>query len=369
MEQLEPTPQLQPTQSQAIPPPNPDENTAVLEAIQGDLERILNKLNESDQVLNQLEQRLKAHEQRQNDYQQKINELKQEIEKTDDVAKNVAADRLELENKLKQVETEKAQLTEKLAAIEKELQEAQEEMKNGSKTKLDLVNMTKQNEILQQKVTELEAERDTLKKSIEDDASSSKTLQEQLETKDKEIKDLEDRLKKLNLSKMDAETNKEKNKKVIEKIKDQVLKVEQRIIAQTARIGEMGQFTVSESSSAQVGAGKGMRKPTVSRIKGLDYLSLFPILNKVNRSKLEQVARMMNMNPKKYPLKRDLITAVKLGLHCKAGIVKSSTQLRIVGKNMQIVEIVNMKTKNDICKKLSSKLSKVSLRKIQKVLL
>ena len=130
----------------------------------------------------------------------------------------------------------------------------------------------------------------------------------------------------------------------------------------------MGTVNVTNTSTAQmVGSSKpNPKKP--SQVKALEYLSLFPLLDRANKTKLVAITKMMGMDPKKYPLKKDMLVAIKLALHCKAGIIKHTRELKIVGKNMQIVEIRKIKTKKEICQVLDKKMSRFSLRKIQKLL-
>lgn len=308
-----------------------DDNTLTLNKIQEGLDSILDKLNNSDNLLNELENKFLKHEQIGKELQDKLDKVNMDLESKSNMSNELQVEKEKNEqelNKLKESMTMEAdQLKQKTA---------------------------EESKLLQQKLEEMENEKNILQKSIEE--------------KDKQLQEMEQRIIKLNTVKLNTETNKTKNTEIINKIKEQILKVEERIVNQTARIGEMGKMSVSQTQTVQVGAGK-KQKPLIQRIKVLNYLNLFPLIDNSTRPKLEKLAVLLHIKPRQYPRKKDLIVAIKLVLHCKAGIIKHTKQLKTVGKNMQMIEIVHLKTKNDICKILNKKLSKITFQNIYKTLL
>jgi chromosome segregation ATPase len=308
-----------------------DDNTLTLNKIQEGLDSILNKLNNSDNLLNDLENKFLKHEQIGKELQDKLDKVNVEMESKSSMSNDL------------QIEKEKN---------EQELNKLKESMVMEADQLKQKTN--EESKLLQQKLEEMENEKNILQKSIEE--------------KDKQLQEMEQRIIKLNTVKLNTETNKTKNTEIINKIKEQILKVEERIVNQTARIGEMGKMSISQTQTVQMGAGK-KQKPLIQRIKVLNYLNLFPLIDKSTRSKLEKLAVLLYIKPKQYPLKKDLIVAIKLVLHCKAGIIKHTKQLKTVGKNMQMIETVQLKTKNDICKILNKKLSKITMQNIYKTLL
>jgi DNA repair exonuclease SbcCD ATPase subunit len=271
------------------------EQKDALDTIQKDLDRILGKLDESDDLLKKLEDKFGKHQQKQEELEEQNEQLDQELDETNKVISKLQQENKDMEMKL----------------------------------------------------------------SIGED--SSEILKEKLAVSQKYIEECEQQVKKLNEKQDNVEKKKKKNEEAMDKIKKQIEKVEQRVSAQIIRMGDMGKVTISDSSSAQVGG-----RP--SKARALGYLSLFPLLEKANKTKLVTVAKSIGMKPKDYPLRNDLLVAIKLALHCKAGIIRHTRELKIVGKNLNVVEIQKMKTKKELCEKLDVKLGKISLRKIQKLL-
>jgi len=334
--------------------PDNDENNSALDSVQSGLDRILSKLNDSDKALDQLEQRIGMHEKQQKELQEEINTMDQELVRAEQEISNLQIERQQTKEQISLVDQEKTQLASQIKQLDGKL--SQTDQKSS-------IN----NQVLEQKVQQMEEERERLEQSLANGSESSVVLKQQLDKAQENIKTLETKITKLNKTKLNAQKNKTKTKKTIDTIRTQITKVESKVVAQVARIGDIGKVTITQSTSGQVGAGK-MRKPIISKIKTLEYLSLFPLLDKANKTKLVNIAKIIGMDRKKYPLKKDLIIAIKLILHCKAGIIQHQRELKIVGKNMQVIEISKMKTKDALCNKLSKELSKVSLRKIQKAL-
>ena len=339
--------------------PDTNENNNALEQIQMDLDRILGKLNDSDNLLLQLEQKVQSYQQQQNELQEQIDKMNMELNDKNNIISQLESEKQTIQEKLNILEEEKINYTQQLNQLQDELRIIKESNTLGNNTSL-------------QQIQQLEADKNMLENSILERNNEVSKLNQQLTELQKQYNDLENRIITLNSKKLTNEKTKEKNQKVIDKIKNQITTIEQKIVAQTSKIGDLGQFTISNKSSLQLGSSKRKllkNKPIVSQVKVLQYLNLFPIIDKVSRSKLVEIAKLMNMDPKQYSRKKDLIVAIKLGLHCKAGIIKHSRELKIVGKNMQIIEIQHMKTKNEMCDLLSKKLSKLSLLKIQKILM
>lgn len=333
--------------------PDAQENENALGVIQRDLDRILGKLNDSDNLLNQLEAKIRKHQNLEQTLQNRINQIQQQLSQANQNVSRAQNQKQQIEQELNNIQNERNNLSQQL---EKTQQELSQRSQRGS------IN----NQVSQQRVQKLEQEKEQLEKALASGDEASGVLKQQLDKAQKDIQQLETRIKNLNTQRLDVDKKKEKNTEAIRKIKDQITKVEQRVSAQIVRMGDLGQVEVSNKSSAQVGAGSNAQEKL--KVKALEYLDLFPSIDKATKPKLSSLAKVLGMDPKQYNTKKDLVVAIKLALHCKAGIVRHTKELKIVGKNMQIVEIRRMKTKKEICKKLDSKLGKVSLRKIQNIL-
>ena len=350
--------------------PERDENINALNIIEKDLDRILKKITDSDNLLLKLESQIKKYQQRENELQQQIDKMDIELNQTNTIISTLQTEKQQFEERIQILENEKQQLQNQLKQVEQEIGSTKNELKDLGTQRINVVNVSKQNELLKQKIQDLETERERIEQSLASGSDVASQLKQQLDDSQAKIVSLESQIIKLNKSKQSIEVNKNKNQKVIEKIKSQIISIEQKITGQTAKIGEMGKFTITDTSTTQIGSGpQKVRKPIINRIKALQYLQLFPLIDKSNNLKLKAIGRILGMDLKKYPLKKDLAIAIKLALHCKAGIIKHSRELKIVGKNMQIIEITKMKTKGEMCKILDKKLAKISLRKIQKLLM
>jgi chromosome segregation ATPase len=222
--------------------------------------------------------------------------------------------------------------------------------------------------ILSEKATVEEERFSSLTASIETLKNTEQVLNSKIKSLEDENKDLKDNIganssgsDELKAQLLKCENKLEQYKNAAVKSRERLNSIRERISRINNSVNSQGSIIQKLSQSMSGGAAK---KHTVSK-KDFNYIKMVKSLKGTKRANLDKIAKTIGMVPCKYRTKQDLIVAISIIIHAKQGQIKRMSDANIVARNLSIPLV---KSKKELCSKINTKLNKVSMQKIQKLM-
>jgi DNA repair exonuclease SbcCD ATPase subunit len=159
----------------------------------------------------------------------------------------------------------------------------------------------------------------------------------------------------------DAKVALEKCQNKLAKYKSAVESTREKLTSIRERIEKINNSVSVQGSIINDIAGP-MRGGSVQTNVNRKYLETIEKLGKSTRPNLNAVAKKMGINPRNYRTKGDLLNAISLIIHAKAGRIHCDKNLKIIAVNLGIN--CTHRTCKVICAELRQMLNKISIKKL-----